>query len=117
DRAGLVAFDQRVRAVVAPGHTRDQLRRVTDAMYALEPELVESDYRGAFAETLTRFRRRALLVIFTELAEQAMAETLLPALPLIARDHIVVVASVRDPEVIRWAESAPVEAGTAYRKA
>jgi uncharacterized protein (DUF58 family) len=117
DRAGLVAFDQRVRAVVAPGHTRDQLRRVTDAMYALEPELVESDYGGAFAETLTRFRRRALLVIFTELAEQAMAETLLPALPVVARDHIVVVASVRDPEVSRWAESSPVEGGTAYRKA
>ena len=86
-------------------------------MYALDPELVESDYRGAFVETLARFRRRALLVIFTELAEQAMAETLLPALPLIARDHLVVIASVRDPEVIRWARSAPVEGGTAYRKA
>jgi uncharacterized protein (DUF58 family) len=117
DRAGLVAFDQRVRAVVAPGHARDQLGRVTEAMYSLDPELVESDYRGAFAETLARFRRRALLVIFTELAEQAMAETLLPALPLVARDHIVVVASVRDPEVIRWARSSPVEGGTAYRKA
>jgi uncharacterized protein (DUF58 family) len=27
------------------------------------------------------------------------------------------VASVRDPEVSRWAESSPVEGGTAYRKA
>ena len=117
DRAGLVAFDQQVRAVVPPGHSRDQLSRVTEAMYSLEPELVESDYRGAFAQTLTRFRRRALLVLFTELAEQAMAETLLPALPLVARDHIVVVASVLDPEVIGWARSVPTEGGTTYRKA
>jgi len=117
DRAGLVAFDQRVRAVVSPGHSRDQLSRVTEAMYALEPELVESDYRGAFAETLARFRRRALLVVFTELSEQAMAETLLPALPLVARDHLVVVASVRDPEVVRWARSSPTDGGGAYRKA
>src|SRR5207244_1226454 len=65
DRAGLVAFDQRVRAVVSPGHSRDQLSRVTEAMYALEPELVESDYRGAFAETLAPFRRPALLRLFT----------------------------------------------------
>jgi uncharacterized protein (DUF58 family) len=117
DRAGLVAFDQQVRAVVLPGHARDQLSRVTEAMYALEPELVESDYRGAFAQTLARFRRRALLVLFTELAEQAMAESLLPALPLVARDHIVVVASVRDPEVVGWARSVPTEGGTTYRKA
>jgi uncharacterized protein (DUF58 family) len=117
DRAGLVAFDQQVRSVVLPGHGRDQLRRVTEAMYSLQPELVESDYRGAFAQTLARFRRRALLVLFTELAEQAMTETLLPALPLVARDHIVVVASVLDPEVIGWARSVPTEGGTTYRKA
>jgi uncharacterized protein (DUF58 family) len=117
DRAGLVAFDREVRAVVGPGHARDQLARVTEAMYQLQPLLVESDYRGAFAETLTRFRRRAMLVVLTELAEQAVTETLLPALPLIARDHLVVVASVADPEVRGWALATPVEPGAAYRKA
>jgi uncharacterized protein (DUF58 family) len=117
DRAGLVAFDREVRAVVGPGHARDQLARVTEAMYQLQPLLVESDYRGAFAETLTRFRRRAMLVVLTELAEQAATETLLPALPLIARDHLVVVASVADPEVRGWALATPVEPGAAYRKA
>jgi len=117
DRAGLVAFDSEVRAAVNPGHARDQLSRVTEAMYRLEPKLVESDYRGAFAETLVRFRRRAMLVVLTELAEQAVAETLLPALPLIARNHLVLVASVTDPEVETWARSTPAEAGAAYRKA
>jgi uncharacterized protein (DUF58 family) len=117
DRAGLVAFDAEVRAVVGAGHARDQLGRVTEAMYALEPKLVESDYRAAFATTLARFRRRTMLVVLTELVEQAVTETLLPALPLIARDHLVVVASVADPEVRRWATSSPVEAGAAYRKA
>jgi uncharacterized protein (DUF58 family) len=117
DRAGLVAFDREVRAVVGPGHARDQLSRVTEAMYQLQPLLVESDYRGAFAETLARFRRRAMLVVLTELAEQAVSETLLPALPLIARDHLVVVASVADPEVRGWALATPVEPSAAYRKA
>ena len=117
DRAGLVAFDRQVRAVVSPGHARDQLSRVTEAMYSLEPELVESDYRGAFAESLVRFRRRAMLVLLTELAEQAVGETLLPALPLIARSHLVVVASVADPAVATWARSTPADAGAAYRKA
>jgi hypothetical protein len=33
------------------------------------------------SETLARFRRRAMLVVLTELVEQAVSETLLPALP------------------------------------
>jgi uncharacterized protein (DUF58 family) len=117
DRAGMVAFDAEVRAMVGAGHARDQLSRVTEAMYSLEPKLVESDYRGAFAATLSRFRRRTMLVILTELAEQAVTQSLVPALPLIARDHLMVVASVTDPEVSQWATSSPLEAGAAYRKA
>jgi uncharacterized protein (DUF58 family) len=117
DRCGFVAFDSLVRAVVSPGRSRDQLGRVTEAMYQLEPTLVESDYRGAFTETLARFRRRALLVILTDLVEQAVGESLLPAMPLIARSHVVIVASVRDPEVERWAHASPDDPAGAYRKA
>ena len=117
DRAGLVAFDESVRAIVGPGHARGQLGRVTEAMYTLEPRLVESDYRTAFAQTLARFRRRALLVLLTELAEAPVEETLLPALPLVARDHLVVVAGIRDPQVDEWAAAVPSNAGEAYRKA
>ena len=117
DRAGLLAFDREVRAVVGPRHGSGQLARVIDAMYDLEPVLAESDYRGAFTATLTRFRRRSLVVLFTELAEQAFTETLLPALPLMGRHHLVMVAAVVDPDVAAWAASAPDDATGAYRKA
>lgn len=117
DRAGLVAFDRTVRAVVAPGHGRHQLGRVTEAMFELEPELHESDYRGAFVQTMARFRRRTMLVIYTDLVEQAVGESLLPALPMIVRHHLVVVAAVQDPEVVGWATGAPADARETYRKA
>jgi len=117
DRCGLVTFDRSVRAVVPPANGKAQLQRVTEAMYDLEPQLVESDYQGAFATTLARFRRRALLVLVTELAEEAMAETLVPALPLLLSRHLVIVASVADPDVGRWASTAPGDGPTAYRTA
>ena len=117
DRTGLVCFGDRVRAVVPPASGRRQLTAVTEAMYQLQPQLAESDYRGAFAETVTRYRRRALLVVLTEIAPGAVAETLLPALPIVLRSHLVVVAAVRDPEVEYWANAVPTEAGAAYRKA
>jgi uncharacterized protein (DUF58 family) len=117
DRAGLVAFADDIVAVVPPGNRRDQLDKVTGALYALQPQLVESDYRHAFTTTLVRFRRRSLFVVLTELTEAAVTQTLLPALPLIARQHVVLVGAVRDPDVDRWARAMPTDPGTAYRKA
>ena len=117
DRAGMVAFSDQVHAAVAPGHTRLQLGRVTEAMYALEPQLVESDYRAAFTETLSRYRRRSMLVVLSELVPEAVEETLIPALPMVLRSHIVVVAAVRDPGVQLWANANAVEPSEAYRKA
>jgi uncharacterized protein (DUF58 family) len=117
DRCGLVAFDTEVRAVVPPAKHRNQLGRVIEAVYDLEPVLAESDYLGAFTETLARFRRRALLVVLTELVEAAAREYLLPALPLIARSHIVLIGSVRDPEVAGWAAETPGQPTEVYRKA
>ncbi len=117
DRCGLVVFDRDVRAVVPARSNRDQVGRVAEAMYDLEPALVESDYSGAFTQSLARFRRRSLIVLLTELAEQAVAEWLLPAMPLISRHHVVIVASVQDPDVAAWASEPPADGPDAYRAA
>jgi uncharacterized protein (DUF58 family) len=117
DRCGLVAFDRRVRAVLPARAGRDQLGRVAESMFDLEPELAESDYRGAFTHALARFRRRSLIVLFTDLVEQAVGESLLPALPLLVRHHIVLIAAVRDPDVAAWAVSSPADSTEAYRAA
>ncbi len=78
DRCGLVAFDREVRSVVPPARHVNQLARVTEAMYALEPVLSESDYQGAFAEVVARFRRRSMLVLLSDLLEQAVLDSLVP---------------------------------------
>ena len=117
DRCGLVVFDREVRSVLPARSGRDQVGRVAEAMYDLDPVLAESDYRGAFTHALARFRRRALIVVFTDLVEQAVGESLLPALPLLVRHHVVLIAAVRDPDVVRWAGASANEAADAYRSA
>ena len=116
DKCGLLTFDREVGAIVQPSRNRTQLGRVTDAMYSLEPALVESDYRGAFTAALRHFRRRTMIVVHTELLEAVAQEFLLPALPLISRSHIVVIATVRDPLVEQWASAPVTDAETAYRQ-
>ncbi len=117
DRTGLLIFDGEVRATVKASAQSTQLSRIINAMFDLEPVLVESDYQGAFTETLTRFTRRTMLVIHTELVEQTLNEFLLPALPLLTRSHVVVLAAVRDPQVDEWASTEPKNAEEAHRHA
>lgn len=115
DRCGVVTFDRQVRSVVPPRAGRAQLGVVTEALYDLEPALVESDYAGVFAEVLARFRRRALIVVLTDLVEAAVGDALLPALPTLGRHHLLMVGAVRDPDVLAWAHEPPGEPGEAYR--
>jgi uncharacterized protein (DUF58 family) len=117
DRCGLIVFDREVRSILPARAGREQLGRVAEAMYALDPVLAESDYRGAFTQAMARFRRRSLIVLFTDLVEQAVGESLLPALPLLVRHHVVLIAAVRDPDVSGWAVTRPDDADEAYRAA
>lgn len=117
DKCGLVTFDSAVQSVIAPSASRNQLGRIARALYGLEPVLAESDYKGAFATVAARFRRRAMLVVLTDLSVQAVDESLLPALPLLARSHLVLIGSVVDPEVQAWAKMPVSDAGEAHRRA
>ena len=115
DRCGLAVFDRTLHTVVGAASGRTQLARVTSALFEIEPALVESDYRTAFAATLARFHRRSMLVVHTDLVEQVVAETLLPAMPLVARHHVVVIAAARDPEVVEWS-TGPTDDGDEVRR-
>ena len=78
---------------------------VAEAMFLLEPELVESAYLAAFSVAAQRFRRRSLYIVLTDLVEATVDQALLPALPILTRRHVVVVAAVQDPTVAAWAHA------------
>lgn len=117
DRVGLVTFADRVTAVLPPRGGRAQAARCADLLTVTRAELVEADPRGAFVTAIARFRRRALLVVLTDLADAPVREGLLPALPLLLAHHLVLVGGIRDPQVTTWATALPGDASAAYRRA
>jgi len=104
DRCGAIAFDQTIRRAVSPSHRSG--RRVIEALFDLEATPVDSDFQAAF--TRVGNSRRALVVVFTDLVDEAAARSLADAVPMLARRHTIVVASVSDP-VLRLAVDAPAE--------
>ncbi len=118
DNVGLITFDNQVRGIVPSSNSKAQFARVTEAMYLLDPQYDESAYRVAFTTAASRFRRRSLFVVFTDLVESVVVDSLLPALKSLTRTHLVMVAAVRDPDVAMWASTARHDdAEASYRSA
>ena len=103
DNIGLLTFDQQVRGIVPASNSKAQFGRVAEALYLLDTSYGESAYGVSFTAAASRFRRRSLFVVHTDLVESVVAESLLPALAALTRTHLVMVAAVRDPDVADWA--------------
>ncbi|MGF1596470.1 MAG: DUF58 domain-containing protein [Acidimicrobiales bacterium] len=117
DRMGLVAFDQDVTATIEPSNRRSQRAVIGEQLFDLEPALAETSFERAVTHVLSRYRRRSFLVLMTELGAEPVEEFLLPALPLLVRTHLVVVAAVRDPALVEWTTSTTVDEDGGFLRA
>jgi uncharacterized protein (DUF58 family) len=117
DRAGLVAFSDRVLTFVKPGPGRRQFLLLTEALYNVQPQATEADYAEALAYIQSRSPRRSLAVIFTDIAHEAAATTLLFHIGHLARRHLPLVVTMRDPAVERLARGEIHDARALYERA
>jgi uncharacterized protein (DUF58 family) len=99
DHVDFLAHDRVVRAQVYSASRTEILAQLVEAMAPLQPALVESDATAMVAAIQRRTRRRALVVILTDLNASALDEGLMPVLPQLSARHQVIVAAVADPRV------------------
>ncbi len=113
DRCGVIAFDRELRRNVRP--RRAGGRAVVRAIFDLEPQSTDSDYDLAFRNI--GGAKRAFVLLCTDLVDEAAAQSLLAAIPVIAKRHAVVVASLRDPDLDAAVHRAPQVARDTYAAA
>ncbi len=113
DRAGVIAFDDRVRRRLPPA--RGGGDAVVRAVFDVEPTMVDSDYELAFRAVGSG--KRAFVLVLTDLLEDAAAQPLLDAMPVLARRHAVVVAGVTDPDLEQMVHAPPRSPADVYTAA
>jgi uncharacterized protein (DUF58 family) len=117
DKVGLVAFDAEVRVFLPPAKSKAQVYRILESLYNLEARLVETDYPEAFQNLATRWRRRSLIVLFSDLVDPDSSAQILDAIPMLEERHRVVCVTVSDPHIIAAAKRVPETSGEVYAKA
>jgi uncharacterized protein (DUF58 family) len=116
DRVGLLTFADDVRGYLSPRPGRGQFYRMLASLYAVEPEPVEPDYRRALSYLGLKHRRRALVVIFTDLEAGASLDALASQVAQLARRSLPLVVTISDPDVYAAAWQRPGDSLEAYQR-
>lgn len=117
DAVGLMTLGAE-RTWLAPRKGLHAINTVLNHVYDVQPVAQEVDYRAAAAELAVKQRRRALLVLLTNVREEDV-DDIAAATSLMRRRHLVMIASLREAALddaldraVRSFEGACLYAGT-----
>src|SRR4030095_13240809 len=110
DNAGLVVFGRRIKAFLPPGRGRDQLDSALEALYPIEPEMIEPSYARAFEFIAANSKRRSLVVLLTDLVDEQGSRELLNSLGLLRPRHLPLVVTIADRDLKAVVREAPTSA-------
>jgi uncharacterized protein (DUF58 family) len=99
DRVGVMVFSHRPLAICMPTRGLSAVTRIREALEALHLECAESDPIAAAVKIRGMLKRRALVILLTDLDDANVADPLARAVGLLSPPHLVVVAGVRSSEI------------------
>jgi uncharacterized protein (DUF58 family) len=99
DNAGLVVFGRRIKSYLAPSRGRDHIDAALEALYAVEPEMIEPSYPHAFEFIAANSKRRALVVLLTDLVDEEGSKELLTSLHILRPRHLPLVVTIADRDL------------------
>lgn len=95
DLFGLLTFSDRVHRFLRARSGKSHYAACRDAIYTLQPNIVTPDFNDLCSYIRLRLRRRALLVVLTDLSDPVLAESFLQDTRLISRQHLVLVNMIK----------------------
>ena len=99
DNAGVMVFGRRIKSYLPPGRGRDHIEAALEALYAVEPEMIEPSYSHAFEFIAANSKRRALVVLLTDLVDEEGSKELLNSLHILRPRHLPLVVTIADRDL------------------
>lgn len=117
DKVGMLSFARDVDHFLAPRAGRGQFYRMLRQLYAVEAQQVEPDYGRGLGYLARKQRRRALIVIFTDVTAGASMDTLAQHVRQLAKRSLPLVVTISDPDLHEMAERYPEDSRALYQRA
>jgi len=114
DNAGLVVFGRKIKSYLPPGRGRDHIQSALEALHAVEPEMIEPSYARAFEFIAANSKRRALIVLLTDLVDEEGSKELLTSLHLLRPRHLPLVVTIADRDLKAVVQESPTTVGDLF---
>jgi len=99
DNAGLVVFGRRIKSYLPPSRGHDHIESALEALHAVEPEMIEPSYPHAFEFIAANSKRRALVILLTDLVDEEGSKELLTSLHILRPRHLPLVVTIADRDL------------------
>ncbi len=99
DNCGLLVFGRKVRKFLPPKKGVEHIDAVLEALHDLEPELIEPSYARAFQYIASSTKKRAFVVILTDLVDKESSKELINSLKLLRPRHLPLVVTIGDRDL------------------
>jgi uncharacterized protein (DUF58 family) len=107
DNAGLLVFGRQIKTYLPPKRGVEHIDATLEALHALEPEMIEPSYARAFQFIAANTKRRALVVVLTDLVDEEGSRDLLTSLKLLRPRHLPLVVTIADRDLKAVVRDAP----------
>jgi uncharacterized protein (DUF58 family) len=108
DRIGTLVFDDAIRAFVPAQRSRGALQAIREAVVPVTASSREPDYASAFRHLAAHQRKRALVVLFTDVLGVRASRALLAHVARSAQRHLALVVALRNDPLVAMAAPASV---------
>jgi uncharacterized protein (DUF58 family) len=88
-----------VRKFIPPKRGLEHIDAVLEALHDLEPELIEPSYARAFQFIASNLKKRAFVVVLTDLVDKDSSKDLINSLRLLRPRHLPLVATIGDRDL------------------
>ncbi len=116
DKVAVIAFSSRIKAFVPAGAGLAHLQTITDAVFNLQSDFVESSYSLALQHLLKVQKKRSLTVLFSDLDNYMFEDRLLGLLQRMKRQHHLLLLGLRDEVLHGWTRVETTSKRKAYVK-
>jgi len=99
DNAGLMVFGRRIKSYLPPSRGRDHIDAALEALYSIEPEMIEPSYSRALEFVAANSKRRSLVVLLTDLVDEEGSKELISSLSLLRPRHLPLVVTIADRDL------------------
>ncbi|MCL2346734.1 MAG: DUF58 domain-containing protein [Planctomycetaceae bacterium] len=99
DAVGTLCFSNRIINYIPAGSGERQMNRLLHGFFNLQPEPVESRYDEAFAYLAAKCRKRSLVILITNVADQVNAWALQSHLTYLCGRHLPLGVFLRDHQI------------------